>query len=203
MSDPDASSPADAPLPLTSPRTPLQLSFPFLREGSRVWERERKPPQPGELPSPLPTKRTRTYSAWVGETWCSSLYPSVIINKSFIIALHVKTFGLSFEVFSFFSRLNSFQFNYRLCHQFKVIFKKKPKNCLCPCLSFSAGQCEPDQVQYLKVCVKTSPGLRVMDSYGPLAEERTSLSTSQSEWISVFLTSDGFVEVDLLFMFLR
>ncbi|KAG7226515.1 hypothetical protein INR49_003836, partial [Caranx melampygus] len=36
MSDPDPSSPADSPLPLTSPRTPLQLSFPFLREGSRV-----------------------------------------------------------------------------------------------------------------------------------------------------------------------
>lgn len=65
MSDPDASSAAEPALPLTSPRTPLQLSFPFLREGSRVWERERKPPQPGELPSPLPTKRTRTYSAWV------------------------------------------------------------------------------------------------------------------------------------------
>ncbi|CAJ1080631.1 cold shock domain-containing protein C2a [Xyrichtys novacula] len=67
MSDPDPSSPADPPLPLTSPRTPLQLSFPFLREGSRIWERERKPPQPGELPSPLPTKRTRTYSAIEGE----------------------------------------------------------------------------------------------------------------------------------------
>ncbi|KAF0025177.1 hypothetical protein F2P81_022058 [Scophthalmus maximus] len=65
MSDPDPSSPVDPPLPLASPRTPLQLSFPFLREGSRVWERERKPPQPGELPSPLPTKRTRTYSATV------------------------------------------------------------------------------------------------------------------------------------------
>ncbi|KAL3051136.1 hypothetical protein OYC64_001415 [Pagothenia borchgrevinki] len=67
MSDPDtASSPAAAtPLPLTSP-PPLQLSFPFHREGSRVWERERKPPpQPRELPSPLPTKRTRTYSATV------------------------------------------------------------------------------------------------------------------------------------------
>ncbi|XP_068439066.1 cold shock domain-containing protein C2a [Clinocottus analis] len=69
MSDPDASSTANHSLPLTSPRTPVQLSFPFLREGSRVWERERererKPPQPGELPSPLPTKRTRTYSATV------------------------------------------------------------------------------------------------------------------------------------------
>lgn len=62
MSDPDASSPTDPPLPLASPRAPLQLSFPFLREGSRVWERK-PPPQAGELPSPLPTKRTRTYSA--------------------------------------------------------------------------------------------------------------------------------------------
>ncbi|XP_014872157.1 cold shock domain-containing protein C2a [Poecilia latipinna] len=65
MSGTDPSLPTDPQLPLTSPRAPLQLSFPFLREGSRVWERERKPPQPGELPSPLPTKRTRTYSATV------------------------------------------------------------------------------------------------------------------------------------------
>nr|XP_057917742.1 cold shock domain-containing protein C2a [Doryrhamphus excisus] len=68
MSDADPSVPTDPPLPLTSPRTPLQTSFPFLREGSRVWERdrERRPPQPGgDLPSPLPTKRTRTYSATV------------------------------------------------------------------------------------------------------------------------------------------
>ncbi|XP_053713070.1 cold shock domain-containing protein C2a [Synchiropus splendidus] len=63
MSEPSPSSLTDPPLPLTSPRTPLQVSFPFLREGSRVWER--KPPQAGELPSPLPTKRTRTYSATV------------------------------------------------------------------------------------------------------------------------------------------
>uniref|UniRef100_A0A8C6SIK7 Cold shock domain containing C2, RNA binding a n=1 Tax=Neogobius melanostomus TaxID=47308 RepID=A0A8C6SIK7_9GOBI len=62
MSEPNPS-PAE---PLASPRARLPLSFPFLREGSRVWERERKPPpQPGELPSPLPTKRTRTYSATV------------------------------------------------------------------------------------------------------------------------------------------
>lgn len=65
MSDAGSSLPTEPLLPLTSPRTPLQLSFPFLREGSRVWERERKPMKPGELPSPLPTKRTRTYSAWV------------------------------------------------------------------------------------------------------------------------------------------
>ncbi|XP_061764945.1 cold shock domain-containing protein C2a [Nerophis ophidion] len=60
---------ADPALPLASPRTSLPMSFPFLREGSRVWEKEkeRKPPQfgGGELPSPLPTKRTRTYSATV------------------------------------------------------------------------------------------------------------------------------------------
>ncbi|MBN3302446.1 CSDC2 protein, partial [Amia calva] len=63
MSDPGLSSPPGPPLrsPRRSPRSPLSLSFPFLREGSRVWERG--PPQPGELPSPLPTKRTRTYSA--------------------------------------------------------------------------------------------------------------------------------------------
>ncbi|KAK1881895.1 Cold shock domain containing protein C2 [Dissostichus eleginoides] len=56
MSDPDtASSPAAAPpLPLTSP-PPLQLSFPFHREGSRVWERERKPPpSPESCPAPCP-----------------------------------------------------------------------------------------------------------------------------------------------------
>ncbi len=46
---------------------------------------------------------------------------------------------------------------------------------------FSAGQREPNQVQFLEGCVKTSPGLRVMDSYAPLMEERTSLSTSLSE----------------------
>ncbi|XP_043083662.1 cold shock domain-containing protein C2 [Puntigrus tetrazona] len=46
--------------PDPSPRSPpLSLSFPFPREGSRVWERA------GELSSPLPTKRMRTYSASV------------------------------------------------------------------------------------------------------------------------------------------
>ncbi|XP_035259775.1 cold shock domain-containing protein C2a [Anguilla rostrata] len=64
MADPDPSPPAEPPL--RSPRAPLSLSFPFLREGSRIWER--KPLQPGELPSPLPTKRTRTYSATVRAT---------------------------------------------------------------------------------------------------------------------------------------
>lgn len=49
-------------------------------------------------------------------------------------------------------------------------------------VSFSAGQCELNQVLYIKGCVKTSPGLRVMDSYGLLTEERTSSSTSLSEW---------------------
>ncbi|KAL0983978.1 hypothetical protein UPYG_G00135460 [Umbra pygmaea] len=64
IADPDPSSPSDPSL--SSPRSALSLSFPFLREGSRLWERERKPPlMPGELPSPLPTKRTRTYSATV------------------------------------------------------------------------------------------------------------------------------------------
>ncbi|XP_066530609.1 cold shock domain-containing protein C2-like [Hoplias malabaricus] len=58
MAEPDLSSPSDPSL--RSPRsTSHPLSFPFLREGSRIWEKA------GELPSPLPTKRTRTYSATV------------------------------------------------------------------------------------------------------------------------------------------
>ncbi|XP_065098526.1 cold shock domain-containing protein C2a [Paramisgurnus dabryanus] len=44
-------------------RTSASLSLPVLREGSIVLER--KPPQTGEPLSPLPTKRTRTYSASV------------------------------------------------------------------------------------------------------------------------------------------
>ncbi|XP_031417086.1 cold shock domain-containing protein C2a [Clupea harengus] len=64
MANTDPSSPAKAPL--SSTHAPLTLSFPFLREGSRVWER--RPPKSGELPSPLPTKRTRTYSATVRAT---------------------------------------------------------------------------------------------------------------------------------------
>lgn len=45
---------------LGSPSSASQsVSFPFMREGSRVWEKAR------DLPSPLPTKRTRTYSATV------------------------------------------------------------------------------------------------------------------------------------------
>lgn len=65
MADPGLSSPSDTPL--RSPGAPLSLSFPFLREGSRVWEGG-APPHPRELPSPLPTKRTRTYSATVRAT---------------------------------------------------------------------------------------------------------------------------------------
>uniref|UniRef100_A0A8C1PFZ6 Cold shock domain containing C2 n=1 Tax=Cyprinus carpio TaxID=7962 RepID=A0A8C1PFZ6_CYPCA len=62
MAEPELSSAADPSL--RSPRSaPLSLSFPFPREGSRVWERGAL--QPGQLPSPLPTKRTRTYSATV------------------------------------------------------------------------------------------------------------------------------------------
>lgn len=149
MSDPDPSSPADPPLPLTSPRTPLQLSFPFLREGSRIWERERKPPQPGELPSPLPTKRTRTYSAWVQT--CTVDADGVLSGAAIKITVATSCDSQSLSLSVFF------------------------------CLSSSAGQCEPSQVLYLKACAKTSPGLRVMDSYAPLMEERTSLSTSLSE----------------------
>ncbi|XP_028268891.1 cold shock domain-containing protein C2 [Parambassis ranga] len=63
MADPGVSSPTETPL--RSPTASLTLSFPFLREGSRVWEERREPPLPRDLPSPLPTKRTRTYSATV------------------------------------------------------------------------------------------------------------------------------------------
>lgn len=48
-------------------------------------------------------------------------------------------------------------------------------------VSDCAGLYAQDQVQFLKECVKTSPGLRVTDSYGPRTEEKTSLSTSPSE----------------------
>ncbi|KAG5832483.1 cold shock domain-containing protein C2-like [Anguilla rostrata] len=56
--------PSVSPTPeprLQSPRSG-SFSFPFPREGSHVWE---KGPHHllGDLPSPLPTKRTRTYSA--------------------------------------------------------------------------------------------------------------------------------------------
>lgn len=61
MADPGLTSPSDTLL--RSPTTPLTLSFPLMRERSQVWEEGRDQPLPGELPSPLPTKRTRTYSA--------------------------------------------------------------------------------------------------------------------------------------------
>ncbi|NWI09291.1 CSDC2 protein, partial [Crypturellus soui] len=47
--------------PLHSPKSPVWPTFPFQREGSRVWERGNLLLR--DLPSPLPTKRTRTYSA--------------------------------------------------------------------------------------------------------------------------------------------
>nr|XP_035928530.1 cold shock domain-containing protein C2 isoform X2 [Halichoerus grypus] len=47
--------------PLHSPKSPVWPTFPFHREGSRVWERGGISSR--DLPSPLPTKRTRTYSA--------------------------------------------------------------------------------------------------------------------------------------------
>ncbi|XDB51004.1 hypothetical protein AB1E18_004558 [Capra hircus] len=47
--------------PLHSPKSPVWPTFPFHREGSRVWERGSVSSR--DLPSPLPTKRTRTYSA--------------------------------------------------------------------------------------------------------------------------------------------
>lgn len=63
MADPGLTSPSRTPL--RSPNASLSLSFPFLREGSRIWEDGKQQPLPRDLPSPLPTKRNRTYSAWV------------------------------------------------------------------------------------------------------------------------------------------
>ncbi|XP_042070015.1 cold shock domain-containing protein C2 isoform X2 [Haplochromis burtoni] len=63
MADPSLTSPSGTPL--RSPSSSVTLSFPFLSERSRVWEEGREQPLPRELPSPLPTKRTRTYSATV------------------------------------------------------------------------------------------------------------------------------------------
>lgn len=65
MADPSITSPSGTPL--RSPNAPLTLSFPFPREGSRAWPEGREPPLPRDLPSPLPTKRNRTYSAYVRE----------------------------------------------------------------------------------------------------------------------------------------
>ncbi|XP_069346855.1 cold shock domain-containing protein C2 [Eulemur rufifrons] len=56
----ESTSPPVVP-PLHSPKSPVWPTFPFHREGSRVWERGGVPSR--DLPSPLPTKRTRTYSA--------------------------------------------------------------------------------------------------------------------------------------------
>uniref|UniRef100_G1S035 Cold shock domain containing C2 n=1 Tax=Nomascus leucogenys TaxID=61853 RepID=G1S035_NOMLE len=56
----ESTSPPVVP-PLHSPKSPVWPTFPFHREGSRVWERGGVPLR--DLPSPLPTKRTRTYSA--------------------------------------------------------------------------------------------------------------------------------------------
>ncbi|XP_036408229.1 cold shock domain-containing protein C2 [Megalops cyprinoides] len=60
MAEPGLSSPSEAPL-LPPRSASLSLSFPFMKDGSHMWGGGL--PQPGELPSPLPTKRTRTYSA--------------------------------------------------------------------------------------------------------------------------------------------
>lgn len=61
MADPSLTSPSRTPL--RSPNASFTLSFPFLRERSRVWEEGKEQPLPRDLPSPLPTKRNRTYSA--------------------------------------------------------------------------------------------------------------------------------------------
>ncbi|XP_034373065.1 cold shock domain-containing protein C2 isoform X2 [Arvicanthis niloticus] len=57
----ESTSPSVVP-PLHSPKSPVWPTFPFHREGSRIWERGGGI-APRDLPSPLPTKRTRTYSA--------------------------------------------------------------------------------------------------------------------------------------------
>nr|XP_033785267.1 cold shock domain-containing protein C2 isoform X1 [Geotrypetes seraphini] len=57
----DPTTPLPTEQPLQSPRSPISPSFPFHREGSRLWERSHH--LLGDLPSPLPTKRTRTFSA--------------------------------------------------------------------------------------------------------------------------------------------
>lgn len=64
MAETDLSSPSDSPI-RSPPSTPLSLSFPILRDSSRVWEWDRRTPKSGDLLSPLPTKRTRSYSATV------------------------------------------------------------------------------------------------------------------------------------------
>ncbi|KAJ8345711.1 hypothetical protein SKAU_G00299040 [Synaphobranchus kaupii] len=61
MEEPSESAPPEPRLQ-SSRSGSLSLSYPFPREGSRVWEKGR-PQLLTELPSPLPTKRTRTYSA--------------------------------------------------------------------------------------------------------------------------------------------
>ncbi|KAL2100697.1 hypothetical protein ACEWY4_002458 [Coilia grayii] len=63
MAEPGLSSPTDPTLRSPRHHAPHSFSFAALREGTRMWERAA--PLPGELPSPLPTKRTRTYSATV------------------------------------------------------------------------------------------------------------------------------------------
>nr|XP_048691160.1 cold shock domain-containing protein C2 isoform X1 [Caretta caretta]XP_048691162.1 cold shock domain-containing protein C2 isoform X1 [Caretta caretta]XP_048691164.1 cold shock domain-containing protein C2 isoform X1 [Caretta caretta]XP_048691168.1 cold shock domain-containing protein C2 isoform X1 [Caretta caretta] len=56
----DPTTPPTVPT-LHSPKSPVWPTFPFHREGSRIWERGNLLLR--DLPSPLPTKRTRTYSA--------------------------------------------------------------------------------------------------------------------------------------------
>ncbi|KAM4535230.1 cold shock domain-containing protein C2 isoform 1-T4 [Fundulus diaphanus] len=66
MTDPSLTSPSGTPLRSpSSPSSPFTLSFPFPRQGNRAWQEGREPPLPRDLPSPLPTKRNRTYSATV------------------------------------------------------------------------------------------------------------------------------------------
>ncbi|XP_029014645.1 cold shock domain-containing protein C2-like [Betta splendens] len=61
MAEPGLPSPSD---PLR-PEAPLPLSLPVLKEGVRLWEEGKEAALPRDLPSPLPTRRTRSYSATV------------------------------------------------------------------------------------------------------------------------------------------
>ncbi|XP_055051086.1 cold shock domain-containing protein C2 [Misgurnus anguillicaudatus] len=61
------------------PSTPLSLSFPILRDSSRVWDRGTL--KSGDLLSPLPTKRTRSYSATVRAN-AGPVFKGVCINFS-------------------------------------------------------------------------------------------------------------------------
>ncbi|KAF3846749.1 hypothetical protein F7725_003827 [Dissostichus mawsoni] len=90
MADPSLTSPSRTPL--RSPNASLTLSFPFLRERSRVWEDGKDHPLPRDLPSPLPTKRNRTYSATV-RAQSSPVFKGICKNFSSIEGEYVPVEG--------------------------------------------------------------------------------------------------------------